>query len=78
MHQRRLFIPGRKQFQGEIWQPGFHDHRIRDHQDFGNQIAYIAANPERRHLENHPYVHTQFLDQVDPMPDSLKSRDISG
>lgn len=68
----------RKQFHGEIWQPGFHEHRIRDHQDFANQIAYIAANPERRHLENHPYAHTLFLDRVDPMPAFLNRHDLRG
>jgi putative transposase len=54
-----------KQFAGEIWQPGYHEHRVRDASDFCNQITYIAENPNRRHLQNHPYIHTKFLDQID-------------
>jgi putative transposase len=68
----------RAQFPGEIWQPGFHEHRIRDQQDFRNQLAYIAANPERRHLVDHRFVHTCFLDRVDPMPVSLQDDYLRG
>jgi putative transposase len=35
----------RKQFAGEVWQTGFHEHRIRDAEDFRRQLGYIAANP---------------------------------
>ncbi|SRR5258708_39983902 len=35
----------REQFRGEIWQQGFHEHRIRDAEDFENQLAYIAPTP---------------------------------
>jgi putative transposase len=35
----------RKQFAGEVWQAGFHEHRIRDEEDFLNQIKYVAGNP---------------------------------
>lgn len=55
----------REQFRGEVWQPGFHEHRIRSREDFENQIAYIAANPERRGLIDHRYVHTNFPDRMD-------------
>jgi putative transposase len=58
----------RGQFRGEVWQPGFHDHRVRDGSDFKKQIEYIAANPERRGLANHLYVHTNFLDRLDVAP----------
>lgn len=61
----------RKQFSGEIWQPGFHEHRIRCETDFLNQLAYIAANPDKRGLANYAFVHTRFLDRIDPMPDGL-------
>jgi putative transposase len=60
----------RKQFAGEVWQSGFHEHRVRD--DFLNQIAYIADNPRKRGLADHAYVHTQFLDQMDSMPIELR------
>jgi putative transposase len=58
----------RVQFRGEVWQRGFHEHRIRDAEDFENQLGYIAANPERRGLLSHLFVHTNFLEKLDPMP----------
>jgi putative transposase len=58
----------RAQYAGEVWQVGFHEHRIRDEQDFRNQLEYIAANPERRRLVEYAFVHTRFLDRIDPMP----------
>jgi putative transposase len=61
----------RKQFSGEVWQQGFHEHRIRDSEDFNNQMEYIAKNPQQRHLENYPYVHTNYLDRLDGMPAHL-------
>jgi putative transposase len=63
----------REQFPGEIWQQGFHEHRIRNAEDFDNQLAYIAANPERRGLVNHTFVHTNFLRRLDPMPVFLRA-----
>jgi hypothetical protein len=30
---------------GEIWQPGFTDHRIRDEQDWNRHLEYIRQNP---------------------------------
>jgi putative transposase len=62
----------REQFPGEIWQQGFHEHRIRDAEDFEKQRTYISANPERRGLVNHMFVHTYFLDMLDPMPAFLR------
>jgi putative transposase len=58
----------RKQFAGEVWQPGFHEHRVRDEEDFRRQLGYIAANPEKRRLVDWAFVHTRFLDRLDPMP----------
>jgi putative transposase len=58
----------RAQYGGEVWQAGFHEHRIRDGEDFGRQLAYIAANPGKRGLVDYPFVHTRFLDRFDPMP----------
>jgi putative transposase len=51
-----------------VWQSGFHQHRIRDAEDFQNQLAYIANNPTRRNLPNHSYVHTKWPEKLDPMP----------
>jgi putative transposase len=61
----------RKQFGGEIWQPGFHEHRIRDDEDFRNQLAYIAGNPKKAGMADYSFVHTRFPDRVDPMPVGL-------
>jgi putative transposase len=55
-------------FGGEVWQVGFHEHRIRDGEDFQKQLRYIAANPGKRGLVDHAFVHTRFLDRLDPMP----------
>jgi putative transposase len=68
----------RRQFSGEVWQAGFHEHRIRDEQDFQNQLAYIATNPDRRHLVDHRFVHTCYLDQTDPMPMRLQGQYLRG
>jgi putative transposase len=61
----------RAQFGGEVWQTGFHEHRIRAVEDFRNQLGYIAANPEKRGLAGHAFVHTRHLDRLDPMPEWL-------
>ena len=56
------------------WQPGFHEHRVRDEDDFHHQLAYIAANPSRRRLNDHLHVHTNFADRLDPMPLNLRHK----
>jgi len=61
----------RTTFRGEIWQAGFHDHRVRDASDFRNQLEYIALNPIRRGLQSYAYVHTEFSDRLDPAPISF-------
>jgi len=58
----------RAQFAGEVWQPGFHEHRIRDGEDFQRQLGYISTNPGKRGLVDWCFVHTRFLDRLDPMP----------
>jgi putative transposase len=63
----------REQFRGEVWQSGFHGHRIRDADDFRNQLNYIAMNPERRNLGEYRFVHTSWLDRLDEMPDYLRA-----
>ena len=63
----------RRQYAGEVWQTGFHEHRIRDGEDFRNQLAYVAANPERRSLAGWHFVHTRFSERLDPMPERFRS-----
>jgi putative transposase len=61
----------RNQSAGEIWHSGYHDHRIRDADDFCHQLLYIANNPISKHYENYPHVHTKYSDRIDPIPTYL-------
>jgi putative transposase len=61
----------RKQIAGEVWQAGFHEHRIRDTADFRSQIEYVAANPGRRRLIDYPFVHTNYPGLLDAIPDAM-------
>jgi putative transposase len=58
----------RKEFAGEIWQEGYHAHRLTDTNDLQNQLRYIAENPQRVHLTGYPYVHTAGQYSLDPPP----------
>jgi len=49
-------------------QPGFHEHRIRDEEDFRRQLGYIAANPDKRGLVDWAFVHMRFSERIDPIP----------
>jgi putative transposase len=60
----------RSQFAGEIWHTGYHEHRIRDGDDFQNQLTYIALNPERKLFLNYPHVHTNHAKNLDPILES--------
>ena len=59
-------------YAGEVWQTGFHDHRIRNVEDYCNQLTYIAKNPERRGLADYAFVHSRFQALMDPMPAGLE------
>ena len=59
---------------GEIWQAGYHEHRIRNLEDFEAQKRYIANNPVRKHYEAYPYVHTRVPSLIDPAPAHLLGR----
>ena len=61
----------RHQYRGEIWQEGFHEHRVRNLEDFRNQLLYIANNPARKGFGDHPFVHTAFPDELDHPPPHL-------
>jgi len=56
-------------WRGEIWQRSFHEHRIRDGQDYREHCAYIADNPNQPDCE--------FLEMegpsLDPTPINLSS-----
>ncbi len=61
----------RQQTSGEIWHSGYHEHRIRNKDDFKNQFIYIGNNPNRKHYEDYPHVHTNYLDRLDTIPNHL-------
>ena len=67
-------ILGRKR---EIWQRGFTDHRIRDHQDFVHHQNYIHQNPVERNLaiEAHEYRYSSAFSgfKLDPWPPAAKA-----
>jgi putative transposase len=61
----------RQQSAAEIWHSGYHEHRIRDANDYNAQFLYIGNNPTRKHYEDYPHVHTKYLDRIDPIPSHL-------
>lgn len=42
-----------KRTHGRIWQPGYHDHAVRDHESLHGLAAYILRNPVRAGLCPH-------------------------
>ncbi len=58
----------RQQSAGEIWHSGYHEHRIRDTDDFNSQFLYVQNNPTRKKYDDYPHIHTRYLDRLDPIP----------
>jgi putative transposase len=56
---------------GEILHSGYHEHRIRDADDYNAQLLYIGNNAARKHYEDYPHIHTRYLDHIDPIPSHL-------
>jgi putative transposase len=69
-------------YPGEVWQPGFPDHRIRGTQDYEIHRRYIFNNPVKKkyvseaHL--YPYSSASRLFELDPPPQWLRLRSSSG
>jgi putative transposase len=61
----------RNEHKSPIWQDDYHEHRIRDQEDFHNQLLYIANNPARRQFKDYPHVHTNTASPLDPTPPHL-------
>jgi hypothetical protein len=58
----------------EIWHTSYHEHRIRNYEDYDNQLRYIANNPASAQLANdYRYVHTHpdHASLLDPFPQQL-------
>src|SRR5919109_3768080 len=57
-------------FRREIWQTSFHDHRVRDADEYGEFRKYIHENPVKRHLcrtpEEYPYSSANGKFELDP------------
>jgi putative transposase len=57
--------------EGNFWQPGYHDHAIRDEADFWLRFHYMHNNPVRRGLVEQPEnylfstAHPSRIDDVD-------------
>jgi putative transposase len=62
----------RKQFQDDVWHAGYHEHRIRDSQDYEAQKLYIAYNPIRKNNPDYPHLHTAYESRLDTIPAHLK------
>jgi putative transposase len=55
----------------EIWNSGYHEHRIRNSEDMQNQKRYIAENPSRKNYPDYPHAHTAaaHIRRIDPLPE---------
>ncbi|HXE07597.1 MAG TPA: transposase [Acidobacteriaceae bacterium] len=60
----------RKTTPGEIWQEGYHAHRIINDHDLRNQTLYILNNPAKRRLNLYPWVSSSptYADRMDGPP----------
>ena len=65
---------------GEIWQPGFHESRVRDFQDYQTKAEYIRFNPVAAGLvarpELWPYSSADGAYTLDPIPQRLKPESV--
>jgi putative transposase len=61
---------------GEIWQPGFTDHRIRDEQDWQRHIEYIRMNPIEAKLVEDAVLYEFMGFPLKEFPQRLKPNEI--
>jgi putative transposase len=61
----------------EVWQVGFHDWTIRDHEDYRAKVGYIHMNPVQARLVERPaeWPHGSACGKfsMDPAPEKFKS-----
>jgi len=55
----------------EIWQRGFHEHRVRDLEDYVRHMNYIACNPEARGMRSYAFVFAAGS-RLDAVPEHLR------
>jgi putative transposase len=65
------------QWQGDIWQPGFSDHRVRDIIDWDNHREYIRKNTLSQQSEAQVVCGIDSSLQLSPLPPWLKPHPIS-
>ncbi|HUY81318.1 MAG TPA: transposase [Acidobacteriaceae bacterium] len=56
----------------DIWQAGFSDHRIRDNEDWNRHILYILHNPVKAGLCERSEDYKYVVADLDPAPQRLK------
>jgi putative transposase len=65
-------------FQGEIWQKGYNEHRIRDADEYAKQVEYLWMNPVKaalaEHPEEYPYSSARLKAEVDPAPQQFQPK----
>jgi hypothetical protein len=59
-------------YQGPVWQPGFREKWIRNAEEFRGQLGTIATDVKKLGLVDWSWVHTEFVDRLDPMPEWLR------
>ena len=68
-------------FQGEIWEKGFYDRRVRDWEEYSAFRQYIHRNPVKRGLalapEAYPYSSARTALALDAVPQRLKPSELS-
>jgi putative transposase len=62
----------RTNFRALVWQPGFREDWIRNAEDFREELSSIAASVEMLGLVDWSWVHTEFIDRLDPIPEWLR------
>ena len=59
-------------FNFEIWQKGYNEHRIRDADEYAQHVEYVWMNPVKAGLveqpEEFPYSSARLKAEVDPAP----------
>jgi putative transposase len=64
-----------------VWQPGFHEHRIRDFNEYCAYKKYVVFNPVKRGLSSDPvdfrYGSASGMYELDRLPQRL-NRSLSG
>ena len=63
---------------GEVWQPGFTDHRIRDSEDWGRHLKYIRSNPVEARLFEDSVLYEWMGFPSENFPHGLKPSSAAG